>query len=166
MIVALRVSFPYAAARFSKLQYLFNMSALTIPGRPALAPARLRLATCMKRYWTEFATFGEPNIVEGVPYWRTFDQIRRNPMQSLDEHTPRVVFQFSEIIIVTLALSDHRFDVEHKCESRKAASELGSSGHSQGPSGQTRRLRLLGVDSYRNLLGAPGIRGPGTTVGC
>ncbi len=95
-IVAPPVSFPYGAAHFSELQYLFNMSALTIPGTPALTPAQLVLATRMKRYWTAFATYGDPNGVEGVPYWRAFDKIRSNPMQSLDEPTPRAVFQFAE----------------------------------------------------------------------
>jgi para-nitrobenzyl esterase len=95
-IVAPPVSFPYGAAHFSELQYLFNMSALTIPGTPALTPAQLGLATRMKRYWTAFATNGDPNSVKDVPHWRNFDQIRSNPMQSLDEPTPRAVFRFAE----------------------------------------------------------------------
>jgi para-nitrobenzyl esterase len=95
-IVAPPVSFPYGAAHFSELQYLFNMSALTIPGTPALTPAQLVLATRMKRYWTAFATYGDPNSVEGVPGWRNFDEIRSNPMQSLMEPTPRPVSYFAK----------------------------------------------------------------------
>ncbi|HTW72780.1 MAG TPA: carboxylesterase family protein [Acetobacteraceae bacterium] len=103
-IVAPPVSFPYGAAHFSELQYLFNMSALTIPGTPALTPAQLVLATRMKRYWTAFATNGDPNSVKNVPYWRNFDQLRRYPMQSLDEPRPRPTFLFAQ---------DHQCDFWH-----------------------------------------------------
>ncbi|HUB11797.1 MAG TPA: carboxylesterase family protein [Acetobacteraceae bacterium] len=103
-IVAPPVSFPYGAAHFSELQYLFNMSALTIPGTPALTPAQLGLATRMKRYWTAFATNGDPNSVKDVPFWRNFDQMQRYPMQSLDEPRPRPTFQFAQ---------DHQCDFWH-----------------------------------------------------
>ena len=95
-IVAPPVSFPYGAAHFSELQYIFNMSALTIPGTPALTPAQLVLAAQMKRYWTAFARYGDPNGVAGVPIWRAFNQIRSNPFQSLDEPMPRAEFQFAQ----------------------------------------------------------------------
>jgi para-nitrobenzyl esterase len=95
-IVAPPVSFPYGAAHFRELQYLFDMSALTIPGTPALTTAQLELATRMKRYWTAFAANGDPNSLKNVPRWRTFDQIRSNPVQSLDEPRPQAEFQFSQ----------------------------------------------------------------------
>ena len=95
-IVAPPVSFPYGAAHFSELQYLFDMSALTIPGTPALTTAQLELATRMKRYWTAFATNGDPNSLKNVPRWRTFDQTRSNPVQSLDAPRPQAEFQFSQ----------------------------------------------------------------------
>jgi para-nitrobenzyl esterase len=95
-IVAPPVSFPYGAAHFSELQYLFDMSALTIPGTPALTPQQLGLATRMKRYWTAFATNGDPNSVGDVPRWRPFDQIGRYPMQSLEEPIPQADFQFAQ----------------------------------------------------------------------
>jgi para-nitrobenzyl esterase len=103
-IVALPVSFPYGAAHFSELQYLFNMSALTISGTPALSPAQLELGTRMKRYWTAFATNGDPNSLNNVPRWRTFDQTRGNPMQSLNEPRPGAEFQFAH---------DHQCDFWH-----------------------------------------------------
>jgi para-nitrobenzyl esterase len=72
------------------------MSALTIPGTPALTTAQLELATRMKRYWTAFATNGDPNSLKNVPRWRTFDQTRSNPVQSLDAPRPQAEFQFSQ----------------------------------------------------------------------
>jgi para-nitrobenzyl esterase len=103
-IVAPPVSFPYGAAHFSELQYLFNMSALTIPGTPPLSPAQLELGTRMKRYWTAFATNGDPNSLNNVPRWRTFDQTRGNAMQSLNEPRPGAEFQFAH---------DHQCDFWH-----------------------------------------------------
>jgi para-nitrobenzyl esterase len=95
-IVAPPVSFPYGAAHFSELQYLFNMSALTIPGTPALTPAQLVLSTRMVRYWTAFATNGDPNSAKNVPPWRAFDQIKSIPMQALEEPRPRPESQFAD----------------------------------------------------------------------
>jgi para-nitrobenzyl esterase len=94
-------TFPYGATHFSELQFLFNMSALTVPGTPALSQAEQDLSTRMIRYWTAFATHGDPNGVQKVPHWRRFDQFTAKPMQSLKTPLPQPEFDF--------------FD-DHKCD--------------------------------------------------
>ena len=89
-------TFPYGATHFSELQFLFNMSALTVPGTPALSPAEQELSTRMIRYWTAFATHGDPNSVEHVPHWRRFSQFTAKPMQSLDTPRPRAELDFAK----------------------------------------------------------------------
>jgi para-nitrobenzyl esterase len=95
-IVATPVSFPYGAAHFSELQYLFNMSALTIPGTPALTPAQHVLATRMMRYWTGFAANGDPNSMKNLPHWDAFNPIRSNPVQALKPPRPGPDTQFAD----------------------------------------------------------------------
>jgi len=97
-------SFPYGATHFSELQFLFNMSALTIPGTPSLSPAEQELSARMIRYWTSFATFGNPNAVKPSPHWRRFNHVAGTPMQSLDTPRPRPEFDFA---------NDHKCDFWH-----------------------------------------------------
>ena len=64
------VSFPYAAAHASELQYLFALP-VTVP-RPPLNAQQLQLTSAMQHYWTNFAKFGNPNG-PGVPVWQEFN---------------------------------------------------------------------------------------------
>jgi para-nitrobenzyl esterase len=64
------VSFPYAAAHASEVQYLFALP-VTVP-RPPLNAQQLQLTSAMQHYWTNFAQFGNPNG-PGVPVWREFN---------------------------------------------------------------------------------------------
>ena len=64
------VSFPYAAAHASELQYLFALP-VTVP-RPPLNAQQLQLSRAMQHYWTNFAKFGNPNG-PGVPVWQEFN---------------------------------------------------------------------------------------------
>jgi len=63
------VSFPYAAAHASELQYLF-----TLPSSAAhpLSTAQQNLSATMVGYWTSFAKDSDPNQ-RGVPYWPKYD---------------------------------------------------------------------------------------------
>jgi para-nitrobenzyl esterase len=90
-----QMTFPYGATHFSELQFLFNMSALTVPGTAALSQAEQALSTRMIRYWTAFATHGDPNSVKPVPYWRRFNHFEGKPMQSLETPRPRAELDFS-----------------------------------------------------------------------
>jgi para-nitrobenzyl esterase len=94
VIVVPPASFPYGATHFSELQFLFNMSALTLPGTPSLSQAEQDLSTRMVRYWTAFATFSDPNSVKHVPYWRPFNHVTGRPMQSLETPRPRAEVDF------------------------------------------------------------------------
>jgi para-nitrobenzyl esterase len=78
------VSFPYAAAHASELQYLFPLP-VTVP-RPPLNAQQLRLSSAMQQYWTNFAKFGEPNGT-GVPVWQKFNPVAGN-FQSLTPPSP------------------------------------------------------------------------------
>jgi para-nitrobenzyl esterase len=73
------VSFPYAAAHASELQYLFTLP-VTVP-RPPLSAQQLQLSSAMQHYWTNFAKFGTPNS-SSVPLWQEFNPIAGN-FQSL-----------------------------------------------------------------------------------
>jgi para-nitrobenzyl esterase len=64
------VSFPYAAAHASEVQYLFALP-VTVP-RPPLNAQQLQLTSAMQHYWTNFAQFGNPNG-PGVSVWREFN---------------------------------------------------------------------------------------------
>jgi para-nitrobenzyl esterase len=97
-------SFPYGATHFSELQFLFNMSALTVPGTPPLSQAEQDLSARMIRYWTAFASVSDPNGVKPVPHWRRFNQFAGKPMQSLDTPRPRAELDFSD---------DHQCDFWH-----------------------------------------------------
>jgi para-nitrobenzyl esterase len=78
------VSFPYAAAHASELQYLFALP-VTVP-RPTLNTQQLQLSSAMQHYWTNFAKFGNPNG-RGVPVWHEFNPSVGN-FQSLIPPSP------------------------------------------------------------------------------
>ena len=78
------VTFPYAAAHASELQYLFTLP-ITVP-RPPLNAAQLQLSSDMQHYWTNFAKAGTPNS-PGVPAWPGFNPLVGN-FQSLVPATP------------------------------------------------------------------------------
>lgn len=80
----LPVSFPYAVAHASELQYLFALP-VTVP-RPPLNAQQLQLASAMQHYWTNFAKFGNPNG-PGVPVWQEFNPSFGN-FQSLIPPSP------------------------------------------------------------------------------
>jgi para-nitrobenzyl esterase len=113
VIVAPPASFPYGATHFSELQFLFNMTALTLPGTPDLSQAQRDLSARMIRYWTAFATSGDPNSVKPVPYWRPFNHFRGKPMQALE--TPRPIAEFD-------------FFEDHKCDFWRALNAGSSPG--------------------------------------
>jgi para-nitrobenzyl esterase len=78
------VSFPYAAAHGSELQYLFTLP-VSVP-RPPLNAQQLELASTMQRYWTNFAKFGTPNS-PSAPLWQVFNPLAGN-FQSLIPPSP------------------------------------------------------------------------------
>jgi len=78
------VSFPYAAAHASELQYLFALP-VTVP-RPPLNAQQVQLSSAMQHYWTNFAKFGNPNG-RGVPAWQEFNPMAGN-FQSLIPPSP------------------------------------------------------------------------------
>jgi para-nitrobenzyl esterase len=78
------VSFPYAAAHASELQYLFNLP-VTVP-RPPLNAQQLQLSSTMHRYWTNFAKFGTPNS-PSAPFWQVFNPLAGD-FQSLIPPSP------------------------------------------------------------------------------
>lgn len=58
--------FPAGAVHAAELAYQFDL-----PGGPSLPPAQRELADRMNRYWTAFATRGDPACVE-LPAWPDF----------------------------------------------------------------------------------------------
>jgi len=78
------VSFPYASAHASELQYLFALP-VAVP-RPPLNAQQLQLSSTIEHYWTNFAKFGNPNG-RGVPVWQEFNPIAGN-FQSLIPPSP------------------------------------------------------------------------------
>ena len=98
-VVAGPVSFPYHAGHFSELQYLFDLSAITRPGTPAMTDAQKALAKQMRAYWAAFARNGDPNG-SGLPAWPRFDAAKGGPVQSLN--TPQ-------------SASTMDFAAEHQC---------------------------------------------------
>jgi para-nitrobenzyl esterase len=78
------VSFPYAAAHASEIQYIFNLP-VTVP-RPPLNPQQLQLSSTMQHYWTNFAKSGTPNS-PNAPFWEKFNPVAGN-FQSLTPPTP------------------------------------------------------------------------------
>jgi para-nitrobenzyl esterase len=78
------VSFPYAAAHASELQYLFNLP-VTVP-RPPFNAQQLQLSGTMQHYWTQFAKSGTPNSLS-APFWQVFNPLAGN-FQSLIPPSP------------------------------------------------------------------------------
>ena len=78
------VSFPYAAAHASEIQYIFNLP-VTVP-HPPLNPQQLQLSSTMQHYWTNFAKFGTPNS-PGTPFWAPYNPLVGD-FQSLIPPTP------------------------------------------------------------------------------
>lgn len=78
------VTFPYAAAHGSELQYLFNLP-VTVP-HSTLNAQQLQLSSDMQHYWTDFAKFGTPNS-PSVPAWPRFNPVV-GKFQSLIPPTP------------------------------------------------------------------------------
>jgi para-nitrobenzyl esterase len=60
------VSFPYAAAHASELQYVFHTTNVGL-----LSATQIQLADTMQRYWTSFAAHGFPSTF-GIPFWPRF----------------------------------------------------------------------------------------------
>jgi para-nitrobenzyl esterase len=60
------VSFPYAAAHASEIQYLFPTA------DSQLNTGQQRLGASMRRYWTSFGLLGAPLAI-GAPFWPRFD---------------------------------------------------------------------------------------------
>jgi len=78
------VTFPYAAAHASEIQYLFNLP-ITVPRLP-LNAQQLALSSTMQHYWTNFAKTGTPNGA-GLAAWEKFNAAVGN-FQSLIPPTP------------------------------------------------------------------------------
>lgn len=86
------VSFPYAAAHASELQYLFDIRKL--PGTPELNEDQQRLARGMVRHWTRFAHNGRPGGGASAPAWPRFRQASER-IQSLEPPMPETKTGFS-----------------------------------------------------------------------
>jgi para-nitrobenzyl esterase len=98
------VSFPYAAAHTSELQYLFPVASPTTGvglNRPTvpLLPEQQKLSDRMVGYWTQFAKSGNPNG-QGQPVWRPFNR-NQQVMLSLVEPSPT---------------SETNFATTHRCD--------------------------------------------------
>lgn len=65
------VSFPYAAAHTSDLQYIFRDFHGTTGELHKLNPAQEKLSILMVDYWTNFAKTGNPNA-KGLPVWGVY----------------------------------------------------------------------------------------------
>jgi para-nitrobenzyl esterase len=92
-IVAPPISFPYRAGHFSELQYLFDLSSMTIEGTPPMTPEQEALGRQMRAYWAAFARYGNPNAA-GLPQWSAFSAAAGGPVQSLNTPMSRAVADF------------------------------------------------------------------------
>jgi para-nitrobenzyl esterase len=84
------VSFPYAAAHGSELQFLYDSYDRT---GPKLSPVEEHLAATMVGYWTAFAKIGTPNGFH-LPLWTPYIGIA-DDMESLVPPTPSLFFDFA-----------------------------------------------------------------------
>jgi para-nitrobenzyl esterase len=92
-IVAPPISFPYRAAHFSELQYLFDLSSITLKDTPPMTPEQEALGKQMRAYWAAFARNGNPNAA-GLPLWSPFSAAASGPVQSLVPPQSRAVADF------------------------------------------------------------------------
>jgi para-nitrobenzyl esterase len=83
------VSFPYASAHGSELQFIFDSFDRT---PPKLTPRELHLAAVMAAEWTDFARLGTPNGLN-APLWPPFVALA-DDMESLVPPTPDLFFDF------------------------------------------------------------------------
>ncbi|HEY6911063.1 MAG TPA: carboxylesterase family protein [Myxococcales bacterium] len=90
------VSYPYASAHASELQYIFDLRS-QVP-HPALDADQEQLAQAMVAYWTNFAKAGDPNGA-GTPLWTAYDRAT-DQMQSLLPPSPA---------------AESGFAADHKC---------------------------------------------------
>jgi len=93
-VVAPPISFPYRAGHFSELQYLFDLSGITLKGTPDMTDAQKALGKQMRAYWANFARSGNPSG-KGVPAWPQFEEAKAGPVQSLDKPRSRSVNNFA-----------------------------------------------------------------------
>lgn len=93
-IVAPPISFPYRAGHFSELQYLFNLSSITLKGTPEMTDAQKALGKQMRAYWANFARTGNPSG-KGAPAWPRFEEAKAGPVQSLNKPQSLSVTNFA-----------------------------------------------------------------------
>jgi para-nitrobenzyl esterase len=82
------VSFPTGAYHASEIQYLFNE-----PTTPLLSSDQQLLSAAMVRYWTQFATDGNPNSA-ATPAWPLYDTTTQQ-FQSLVPPAPATATGFA-----------------------------------------------------------------------
>ena len=80
------VSFPYASAHASEIQYLFGLRSTVMA--PELTEEQQQLSEAMVSYWTRFARTGSPNEFD-EPFWDAYDSAS-DAMQSLVPPVPEV----------------------------------------------------------------------------
>jgi para-nitrobenzyl esterase len=90
------VTFPYAAAHASEIQYIFDLP-VSVPA-PALNADQTRLADAMVSYWTTFAHTGQPNSFH-TPQWTKFSTAGDN----------------DQALVVPRPTPDTGFAADHKC---------------------------------------------------
>ncbi|TCR74814.1 carboxylesterase family protein [Rhizobium sp. BK376] len=93
-IVAPPISFSYRAGHFSELQYLFDLTSITLKGTPDMTDAQKALGRQMRAYWANFARAGNPDGT-GLPVWPRFDDGKAGPVQSLNKPTSRSINNFA-----------------------------------------------------------------------
>ena len=90
------VSFPYASAHASEIQYIFDLP-VTVPA-PAFTPGQVKLSEAMVNYWSSFARDGQPGS-HGGPTWGQFT----------------VLNDTDQALIVPQPRPETGFAADHKC---------------------------------------------------
>jgi len=90
------VTFPYAAAHASEIQYVFDLPT-TVPA-PAFTAGQRKLADAMVAYWTAFAHTGQPNSFR-TPRWPAYDATR----------------DVAQALVVPAPRPESGFAADHKC---------------------------------------------------